>query len=357
MACRIPLFLLTGLFGFTSCSTAYNMSSIQVEILKPALFALPERIDTIAIFKRDYYQSDTIIYKYINGDNQKVTKDTSIHYSSLSNKCVDVLANSLEAEGYFLKVINYSDSVNYLFPKDSFINYPALHKRLGADALVFLDYLKFQDYYSESQDGFTFFMSKIKDKFPEFQKSTKVESIKADLLWTLTFASDTSIYICKQPEILYYGNSIYPALFGNDANHKLLLENTAECLGKNFVAKIIPSWEKVDRTYYRSNNDHLQVAEKYLIDGDWLKAAEIYKRETKSKNQNITAKSTYNLALICEMEGNLEAATDWLDRSMLAYKQDNPRHKFNCEQYITALATRKKEIERLEKQIRDNGEN
>lgn len=95
------------------------------------------------------------------------------------------------------------------------------------------------------------------------------------------------------------------------------------------------------------------IAEKYLLDSDWLKAAEIYKRETKNKNQNIIAKAKYNMALICEMEGNLDAAVDWLVLSYSTYKNENPEHKFNCKQYITLLAERKWEIERLEKQVRE----
>jgi hypothetical protein len=332
------------------------MSSIELEILKPAIFAMPEEIDTIAIFNRDFYQSDTIAFKYVNGDNHKATIDSSIHYSIYANECVEALSHLLENEGYFMKVMNYKDSLNGLFSKDSIINYPELHKKLGADAFVFLDYFKLKDTYAENQSGFTFFMSSVKDKFPEFQNSTKVASIVTDLLWTITFKGDTSIYILKQPESLYYGNSAYPTMFGNVLNHKALLKNTAEYLGKSFATKIIPSWEKVNRTYYRSNNDTMLRAEQYFLVNDWMKAAEIYQKETTNKNRNIAAKATYNMALICEMEGQLDAATDWLDRSKSVYKNENQRHTRNCTQYSAILEERKEEIEFLGKQVRHSAD-
>lgn len=354
-------FLLIVMLNITSCKTTYNMGSIQIEIMRPASIALPEGVDTIAILKRDFYQSDTITFryiKYVKADNHIVKTDTSIHYSYLSNKCVDALANILETEGYFLKVINYRDSMNYLFTKaDSLTNYPKLHEKFGADAFVLLDDFKFRDRFAEKESGFTYFMSYIKYKFPEFQESTKVESIDADLLWTITFKGDTSIYVIKQPDNLYYGNSVYPDLFGNDFNHKLLLTNTAEYLGKSFAKNIISSWHEVNRTYYKSSDDNMLLGEKYLLDNDWIKAAEIYNRETNNKNKNIAAKATFNMALICEMEGNLDAAFDWLDRSKSTYKLEDPIHKFNCEQYFTELTTRKKEIELLDKQIKTNAEN
>jgi hypothetical protein len=132
-----------------------------------------------------------------------------------------------------------------------------------------------------------------------------------------------------------------------------LLENTSEYLGKAFAAKIVPSWLKVERTYYRSNNVNMLKAEKYCLGGDWLKAAEIYNRETKNKNRNIAAKAKYNMALVCEMEGKPDAAIDWLVNSFSTYKFENEEHKFNCKQYIDLLAMRKKEIARLGKQIRN----
>lgn len=353
----VSCFLLVFVLCITACRTTHNMSSISVEILKPALFALPEDIDTIAVFNRDLYQSDTILYKYINGDTNEVTIDSSIHYSDLSNICSDALAQLLESEGYFVKVFNFRDSMDYLFPKDSFINYPELHQRLGADGFVFLDYFKFTDHYSVSESGFTFFMSTIKDLFPEFQSSTKVERIKAELLWGLTFRNDTSIYVCKHPDILYYGNSVYPELFGNNTNHLRMLENTAQYLGKSFATKIIPSWETVDRTYYRSHNDNMLIAEKYFLENEWLKAAEIYNKATNNKNRNIAAKAKFNMALICEMEGKLDAAIDWVTRSKSTYKQDNPVHAYNCSQYNSILLKRTTEIEKLATQVRNYANN
>lgn len=340
------------ILGFVSCRTTRNVSSIAIEILNPSIFAMPERIDTIAIFKRDYFQSDTILYMYVNGETGSEKPDTSVHYSDLSNQCVDALAHLLEQEGYFLKVINYRDSMNYLFHLDILPDYHFLHHHFGADALVFLDFFKFRNLGADRTDGYSFFMANIKDDFPEFRNSTGMEAIEASLLWTLTFRGDTSVYLCKQPDQLFYGSSVYPELFGNDAKHKLLLKNTADYLGRSFATKIIPSWETVERTYYRSNNDHMLVAEQYFLENDWLKAAEIYNRQTTNKNRNIAAKAKYNMAVICEMEGNLEAAIDWIERSDSTYKMQNPLHQFNCENYGSILKKRKMDIQILDKQVR-----
>lgn len=355
MNCRASLLLLCVIIGFASCISTSNMKSIEIEMMKPALITLSEKMDTIAIFNRTYYQSDT--YSYSNENSHKVINDTTIHYSDLSNQCVDALTKELMKEGYFIKIINCRDSINYLFTIDTLINYPKLHKEIGADAFILLDYFKLRECFADNVSGYSYFLSNIIDQFPEFDKSTKVESIDADLLWTVSIEGDTSLYAYKQhPKNLCYGNSVYPDFFGNDFNHKILLKNTAEYLGKSFAPKLIPSWEKVNRLYYRSSNENMRIGEKYLLDNDWLKAAAIYKGETKSKNHNIAAKATYNMALICEMEGNIDAANDWVDRSSSAYKIENQEHLFHCTQYSTILEKRKKEIELLNKQVRNDAE-
>lgn len=344
--------LLVVMMGFISCRTTILMRSMDVEILKPASFLLPDKIDTIAVLNRKLFQSDTIAFQAIDGDNPKIKKNNPVSFSYLSNKCVEELANSLESEGFFLKVINYSDSMNYLFPKDSLVNYPNLHQTLGADAFVFLDYFNFDDQYSESKIGKAFFMATIKENFPEFKASSKVERISSDLLWTISFKGDSSLYSSRQLEDLYYGNSAYPEFFGNDSNKTFMLENTAQYLGKAFVKKIIPGWEKVTRNYYQSHNVHMLVAEKYLLENDWLKAAEIYNKQTNNKNRNIAAKARYNMAVICEIEGKFDAATDWLERSKSTYKKESPCHIDNCTLYMEQLSIRQNEISLLEKQVR-----
>ena len=351
MTYKFSLIPLIAIIGFTSCITTYNMNSIQVEILKPAIFAMPDDIDTIAIFKRDHYQSDTTEFTYLNVETNKIISDKNIRYSDLSNRCTAALAEYLDNEGYFSKVIHYSDSLNHIFSKtDSLITYPELHKKLGVDMFIFLDFFQLEDELTENIGAF--FKPFIVNQFPEFKNSSKIESVTANLLWSVTFKEDTALYLIRQPDYLHYGNSVTPELFGNHQKHLLLLQNISGYLGTNFASRIIPSWIKVGRAYYRSNNVDMLQAEKYFLEGEFLKAAEIYNRETKNKNRNIAAKARYNMALICEMEGKPDAAIDWLVLSYSAYKNPNAEHKFNCQQYINLLALRKKEIERLDKQVR-----
>lgn len=356
MTCRTLLFLVCELVGLAACRTTSNLSFIQIEMMKPAQFTLSGDVTNIAIFKRDLFQTDTIPFKYHDLSKHIDLTDSLVHYRDLSNKCVAELANSLIQSGKFLKVVNYSDTMNLLFAsKYSSFNYNELHNKTGADVCIFLDNFYLKDHIIKKNA--INLGQEIYNRFPEFKGSTKLESIEPSLIWIISFYGNPTVFECKQPEKLFYGNNLYPTLFDNDENHRLLLNTVAEYLGNTFTEKLIPSSQKVERTYYSSKNVRMQKGEKYLKEGDWLKAAEIYKKETKNKNQNIAAKATYNMALICEMEGKVDAATDWLDRSHSVYKRDNFRYIFDCKQYDMLLDQRKVEMKRLEKQIRPHAEN
>jgi len=350
------LLLLIIILGFTSCRTTYKISTIELELIKPGQLTLPEDIDTFAVFKRGFFDSDSINYEYTSGSNYKLLTDTSIHYNDLSNLCADNLAHYLENENYFLKVISYSDSMNYSFKKaDSLTTYSDLHKKLDADAFLFLDFFRFEDQLAKYTPNDNFFF--IQDAFPELKKSKQFEFVNANLIWNLFIKGDSISHVYFQVDQLYYGNSVNPEYFGNSFNHKQLLENASIYLGNSFGTKLLPSWQKVDRIYYHSKNVNMLKAEQFILNGDWLKAAEIYHLATSNKNRNIEAKAKFNMALVCEMEGNLDAALDWLLLSHTVYKYKNPDHEFNCDQYSKILELRKKEIERLAIQVRPNGEN
>ncbi|HEX7583621.1 MAG TPA: DUF6340 family protein, partial [Prolixibacteraceae bacterium] len=179
----------------------------------------------------------------------------------------------------------------------------------------------------------------------------KVLDIEANLLWTVAMKRDSLTYGYKQIDTLTYDETQgIPNVFNNSPPKKNLY-NSCQYLGQFFGTKAIPSWVQVDRLYYKSNNLDMRHAEKFALNNDWLKAAEIWNKETKNKNPRIAAKACYNMALACEMEARLDAGIDWLVKSYSILPHNNVDHRNNCLRYVNILVTRKKEIDRLDKQL------
>jgi hypothetical protein len=251
----------------------------------------------------------------------------------LSNNCVDAFSNYLIEQGYFQEVMNYCDSLNYLLNDTiSLNNRIKMLDSEKSDINIYLDFLHFNTSFIPS------------DQTPFFSR--------VDLLWTIKCKNDTMSYGYHQTDTLCFDQNQLNAFSYSNYIPKQLLNNSCEYLGEFFGKKIIPTWYQVDRLYYKSHNTDMLKAEKHAQQNDWLKAAEIWNRETKNKNQRIAAKAMYNLALACEMEGKPDLAIAWLIKSYSGLKKKEEEHKANCQRYINVLALRKLEIKKLGTQIR-----
>jgi len=328
----LTLFLLA--LNLSSCLITDSARTTQIEIMKPGVFNLPDEINTVAIINRSPYQRDSIPFQYLNGT--KIETDTLVKYRSLSNNCVDALTGFFEKEGYFGKVNNYRDSLAVIYsPKETGMITPEeLFQKTKSDICIFLDRFNFN---VVAMYGFS-----------------DVVANGAALSWAIAIKTDTLSYLYNQMDTLVYESSDFPLNLNDHAKLNLLVNNSAEYLGRFFGSKIIPTWLTVERLYYKSNNQNMLLAEKYALNNEWLKAAEIWNKQTRNKNPRMAAKACYNIALACEMEGKLDAAIDWLVQSYSILKENNEEHKENCQRYIAVLATRKKEIEKLAHQVRNN---
>lgn len=330
---NILIFLLLGL-SLTSCTITNDIRTFQVEIMKPGIFVYPENIDSIAIFKRDIHKSDTCTFEYWKLNEENKYSDPNVKYSFLSNLCVDAVANSLENKGYFKKVTSYQDSLNYLFEgNENDIDPIKLFENTKSDVCIFLDYFHFNSTVINSERDFL--------------------NIWLNLSWLIVIKNDTAAYIYNQSDELTFDERDNPDFLKMNPHPNQLLFHATQYLGEYFASRLIPSWLKVERFYYKSNNTSMLEAEKFALTNEWLKAAKIWNDNTKSKNPRIAAKASFNMALACEMEGKLEPGIDWLVKSYSGLKRNNKIHKENCQRYANILALRKKEIEKLEKQVRN----
>ncbi len=82
-----------------------------------------------------------------------------------------------------------------------------------------------------------------------------------------------------------------------------------------------------------------------------MEAAEIWKANVNNPNKYIAAKCKFNMGLVCEMEGNLEAAVDWVVQSFHVLGAKNKEHYYNCTNYINILALRKIDIKKIDLQF------
>ena len=320
-------------FNLTSCVVSDSARTLQIEIMKPGLITIPENFDTVALVNRSFNTKDTIPLMYFNG--KAIVADTTIKYKAISDICIKSLADFLKEESYFKEVINPQDSLSKLFLSENSINNPEeVFQKTKSDICIFLDY-------------FNFFVAAP-------YGLGDVTSNMAALSWRIAIKDDSLFYLYNQMDTLIFDSFDLPMTIDVQNRLQTIVDGSSIYLGRFAGSKIIPQWMPVERLYYKSNNPNMLLAEKYAFQNNWLKAAELWNMLTKNKNQKIAAKASYNMALACEMEGKHDVAIEWLVKSFSILKENSDAHKNNCQRYIAVLTQRKKELEQLAKQVRNN---
>ncbi len=340
----ILLLLMLVCISMTSCIVINDARTTQIEIMKPAIFNIPDTIKTVALINSVPNNPFNPTFNYINHvgsstdnfdsqESKAFERDTTIKYRDLSNTCTEALAGVLKKEGYFSNVINYQDSITIINPSNkALFNSQRLFQETKADLCVFLDRFSYEI-----------------EKYKDFEAVTN----SASLSWTIVYKKDSLTYTYKQRDTLTFIATDFPSDLADNMKIKMVVNNSATYLGQSFCSKIIPTWFPVDRVYYTSNDQNMLQAEKFALNGDWLKAAEVWNKQTKSKKSMIAAKASFNMALACEMEGKFDTAIEWLVNSSSMMKQNNKEHQLICQDYISELMLRKKELVKLRQQVRN----
>ena len=166
-----------------------------------------------------------------------------------------------------------------------------------------------------------------------------------------------NFYNLKERKLQYFYNKTDTILWfkqteqGRKTKRKEVVQYAAEHTGNIFAQYLVPHWVPVQRTFYRSGHVELKKAQKLAEQNKWLEAAKIWKKNANNQNKNIAAKSMYNLAVACEMEGEIDAAIDWVTKSYNVFGNSNEVHDFNCRDYLRLLGQRKLDIKKIEMQV------
>lgn len=102
-------------------------------------------------------------------------------------------------------------------------------------------------------------------------------------------------------------------------------------------SQISPSWIDEKRVYFLLDKKNDQ-GKKFMESNDFLQAEKYWQGFAQSKNKNIRSKAEFNLALISELNGDLDKAIEYGLKSF--YSQ----YRFQTEHYLKQLQARKEAL-------------
>lgn len=116
-------------------------------------------------------------------------------------------------------------------------------------------------------------------------------------------------------------------------------------MGGNYAARLLPSYRRISRDYFVRGSHKFVVAKRRAQTGDWEGAAALWEQELNNKDPKIAGRAYYNMAIINEINGNLDAAIDWASK---AYSDYNNKPALR---YLNALKYRSSQLAVLERQM------
>jgi len=127
-------------------------------------------------------------------------------------------------------------------------------------------------------------------------------------------------------------------------DRKEAVKQTGYKVGQTYAFRILPYNIRVNREYYIKGNDNFIMAKRMARAGNWDGAAELWKKETNNTKIKIKQRAYYNMAIISEINGDLDNAIEWSQKS---YEMSGKRLSLN---YVNILKCRKNENNRLKLQ-------
>jgi hypothetical protein len=338
---QVIVFFLAG-FAFASCKSNYAI--ITIENMQHAKDELSPDIQSITLMNRSMnnqfanYQEDSLqMYFYRNGYQlSKVVLD-----SMAADTTIRALAELMFESGRYDVVIpverNFSRNLSYeLLPDTLNRNQVSeICSNFNTDALMVLE-----RFYVKTMADFT------EQRYTD-SNNGQVNSFNAtlDLKYSAYFriykpGAKTLVKEIAVADTIYWESDDYTLerLFGKLPSVKKAIISAGIKAALDVDSKLSPTWISEKRGYFLFNMKN-DPGQQFMSKNDYEQAEKYWSELAKSNSKKVRSKAEYNLALISELNGDLDKAIEYGVKSY--YSQ----YRFQTETYLKRLEARKKALE------------
>lgn len=128
------------------------------------------------------------------------------------------------------------------------------------------------------------------------------------------------------------------------ASRKEAVKQAGNDAGQVYASRIVPYSIRVSRYYYVRGNGNFIVAKRMAQTGNWDGAGKIWQQETNNPSRKAAGRACYNMAIIMEINGDVDGAIQWAQK---AYEVYGLRLALG---YVNVLRNRQNENELLKTQ-------
>ena len=157
---------------------------------------------------------------------------------------------------------------------------------------------------------------------PALQHKASMETL-VKTGWRIYSPSDRSIldeFIVAE-SVVFSGTGINPvAAVAGIIHRKDAVKEVSLKAGHVYALRLIPYRLRVTRDYFVKGTNSFRVAMRRARLGKWDEAAELWDLETRNPKRKVAGRACYNMAIISEINGDLENALSWAQQAYSDFK-------------------------------------
>lgn len=301
-----------------SCKT----SQLYLNVTEPAPVTVPAYIKKVGVINRSMPTDETkavdVIDKVLSLEGDKLDKEGA--KESIKGLSDELLNNNRFTEVKALNDIDFRTSKLALFPVP--LSWEIVEKicsETSTDALFSLE--KFD---TDTRISYSNRPVEIKTplgKLAGLEHQADMNTI-VKTGWRIYDPASKAIldeYIFEDA-IVFTGRGINPLLAaGALIGRKDAVNKVSNQAGHGYAMRIIPYTLRVYRDYYVKGTDSFKIARRKAQMGKWDEAGELWKKETENPKMKIAGRAAYNMAIISEINGDLDSALGWARKSYEDY--------------------------------------
>jgi hypothetical protein len=291
-----------------SCKT----NQLYLNVLEPAPVTIPAYIKNVGVINRSMPTDETkvldVVDKVLSVEGANLDKDGAV--ASIKG-LVDELAANERFSGVEALNIDFRTPKNGLFPVPlTWEIVDQICKETGKDALFSLEIFDTDTKISYSNKPVQ--VKTLIGTLPALEHHADMETlVKAG--WRIYDPSGRAIIdeYNMNESVVYSGTGVNPMVAAAGLiGRKDAVNEVSSKAGHAYALRILPFELRVMRDYFVKGTNNFKIAKRRAQLGKWDEAGELWEKETSNNNSKVAGRACYNMAIINEINGNIDKALE-----------------------------------------------
>jgi len=301
-----------------SCKT----NELYLNVTQPAPVTLPSGIKKVGIINRSIPTDETSIVdaldRILTLEGSDLDRDGA--WESISGLTEELKANERFSEVKELKDINFRASrIGLLPPPLSPGLVDSICNSTGTDALFALERFDTDTRvgFGKSPGAIETALGKIPLKRLQVSMETIIKSG-----WRIYAPSVSGVLdeVAFAESLVFTADGLNPvAAVEALTGRKDAIREVSRNAGHTYAMRLLPYRIRVTRDYFVKGTDNFKIAKRKARTGKWNEAGSLWEMEVNNPKMKIAGRACYNMAIINEINGSLDEALGWAQKSYEDY--------------------------------------